>query len=43
MVTGALKYAERKYIGKIGWLKVLTSEKSTIPLKEWMTASILYK
>ena len=44
MVTGALKYAERKYIGKIGWLKVLTSvltsspiKINTEPFKEWMT------
>ena len=39
--TGVLKYAERKCVGRIEWLQILTSEKCTVPLKEWMTASIL--
>ena len=35
-----LKYAQRKSVGKIGWLQILKSEKSTVPLKECMPASI---
>ena len=41
MVTSVLKYAERKCIGKTGWSQILTSEKFTVPLKEWMAARIL--
>ena len=40
-MTGVLEYAERKYVGTIGWLQILTSEKYTLPLKEWVAASIL--
>ena len=35
-----LKQAERKSVGKIGWLRILTSEKCTLGLKECMSASI---
>ena len=42
-VVGVLKYSERKWDEKSGWLQILTSEKCTVPLKEWMTASILQK
>ena len=34
MMTGAPKYPERKCVGKIGWLQILTLEKCTVPLKE---------
>ena len=73
-VINVLKYAERKYAGKSGWLQILTyfspmshfytpwkcqktvfrgyrnvtleqngltSEKYTVPLKEWMAGSLL--
>ena len=36
MVTGVLKCTERKCVIKSGWLQILTSEKCTIPLREWM-------
>ena len=36
-----MKYAERKCVDQIGSLQILTSEKCTLPLKEWMAASIL--
>ena len=39
--TSVLKYAERKCVGRTGWLQILKSEKCTLPLKEWMAASIL--
>ena len=39
--TSVLKYAERKCFGRTGWLQILKSEKCTLPLKEWMAASIL--
>ena len=41
MLPGVLKYDERKCVGKIGWLRNLTSAKCTVPLKEWMAASIM--
>ena len=41
MVTGVLKYAERKCIAQIGSMQILASEKCTVPLKEWMAASTL--
>ena len=40
-VIGVLKYAEIKYNGKSGWMKILTSEKYAVPLKEWIPASFL--
>ena len=40
-MTGVLKYTERKCVKKFGWLQILTSEKCTVLLKAWMTASIL--
>ena len=40
-MTGVLKYAERKCIGRIGPLQILTPEKCTVPFKEWMPASVL--
>ena len=40
-VTGIMKYTEKKCVSKIGSLQILTSEKYTLPLKEWMAASIL--
>ena len=36
-----LKYAAKKCIDKNRWLQTLTSEKCTVPLKDWMAASIL--
>ena len=41
MVTVVLKYAERKCLGQIGSLEILTSEKCTVTLKEWVSVSIL--
>ena len=40
-MTGVLNYAERKCVCQIGSPQILTSEKCTAPLKEWMPASIL--
>ena len=39
-MTGVLKYAERKCVAQIGSLQILTAEKCTVPLKEWMAGSI---
>ena len=41
IMTGVLKYAERNCVGQSGSLQNLTSEKCTVPFKEWMTLSIL--
>ena len=41
MVTGVLKYTERKCLDKIGGLQILTSEKFVVTLKEWMAATIM--
>ena len=42
-MTGVLKYPQSKCVGKPGFLQTLTSEKCTVPLKEWMAAIILEK
>ena len=35
-LTDVLKHTGRMWVGKIWWLQILTSEKSTVLLKEWM-------
>ena len=43
MVTGVLKRAERKCVDKIGWLQILTFEKCTVTLKEWIWLRLFYR
>ena len=43
MVTGVLKRAERKCVDKIGWLQILTFEKCTVTLKEWIWLRVFYR
>ena len=40
-MTGALKYAKRNCVDQIESLQILMLEKCTVPLKEWMAASII--
>ena len=35
-LTAVLKHTGRMWVDKIWWLQILTSEKSTVLLKEWM-------